>query len=288
MSRKINLLCVLSGLPLAATLVIGTVHAHDVNKVINAAHISTYYPPLEFKDPKSGELVGFAIDLFEAMAKKVGAKVNWSGSSFAELTSFAPLKTGRVDIYASGAMTDTPERRENGVSFLDFVYEPYFFFTLKANADQFKSPDGLCGKRVATTRSSTMTTGLVNKWSEETCAKAGKPAVVQVGATGSAEEELMLKQGRVDAAVAGVGPISHANQLEGNTYITLGRPLNKNMYGMAFLNEKKELGEALKKALDELIADGTYVKLLQKWGLPVDDSSIGSTSSINAGPTLPK
>ncbi|MFB6453396.1 transporter substrate-binding domain-containing protein [Bradyrhizobium tunisiense] len=78
-------------------------------KVINAATLA-YYPPFEFKDPKSNELTGFDHDLFEAMAKKLGAEVKWSEFSFADLVSFAPLKTGRVDIYASGAMTDTPER----------------------------------------------------------------------------------------------------------------------------------------------------------------------------------
>lgn len=97
----------------------------------------------------------------------------------------------------------------------------------------------------------------------------------------------MMKQGRVDASVNGAGSLSNSNKVGGNLYITIGKPLDKSIYGMAFLNQSKELGEALKKALDELIADGTYAKLLQKWGLP-DDSSIGQASSINAGWSLPQ
>lgn len=182
----------------------------------------TYYPPLEFKDPKSGELTGFDHDLFEAMAKKVGATVNWSEFTFTELLTFAPLKTGRVDIYASGPMTDTPERRQdNSVSFLDFVYEPYFFITLGTKAAHFKSMDALCGKKVAATRASTMTVALVNKWSEENCTKSGKPAVVLVGTAGTPESSLSLKQGRVDAFVNGAGSTGILNKGEGNIYCLL-------------------------------------------------------------------
>lgn len=286
MSLKIVVRFVMGGLVLAASLANGTAYAQPTKKVINAATIA-YYPPFEFKEPKSGELMGLDHDLFEAMAKKAGAKVNWTEFSFADLTSFAPLKTGRVDIYASGAMTDTPERRENGVSFLDYVYESSFFVTLSANADQFKNPEALCGRNVATTRASlTLSTPVVDKWSEDNCTKAGRPAVVLVGTSGTPESSLSLKQGRVSAFINGSGSTVNLNKEESNIYLTVGKPLRKSMYGMAFLNENKDLGEALKKALDELIADGTYAQLLQKWGLPVEDSSIGQTSSINAGPSL--
>lgn len=98
----------------------------------------------------------------------------------------------------------------------------------------------------------------------------------------------MLKQGRVSAFVNGGGALANLNEVEGNMFSSVGKPLNKNMYGMAFLNENMKFGEALKKALDELIADGTYVRLMHKWGLPVEDSTIGQTSSINAGWSLPK
>ncbi|MFB6453543.1 transporter substrate-binding domain-containing protein [Bradyrhizobium tunisiense] len=285
MSLKIAVRLVMSGVALAASLATGTACAQDAQKVINGATI-TSYPPFEFKDPKSNELTGFDHDLFEAMAKKVGAKVKWHEFSFADLTSFSPLKTGRVDIYASGGMLDTPERREHGVSFIDYVYDSFVFFTLSANADQFKTPDALCGKRVAISRVQVMAS--LNKWSEENCTSAGKPALVWVVNENLPAMELSLKQGRADASVNGAGSLANSNKERANIYMTIGKPLSKNIYGMAFLNENKDLGEALKKALDELIVDGTYAQLLQKWGMAVELSSIGQTSSINAGWSLSK
>lgn len=280
MSSKLAVRLVMYGIALAASV---AAYAGDAEKVINAGTI-TYHVPLEFKDPISGELKGFDHDLFEAMAKKLGATVKWSEFSWAELASFAPLKTGRLEIYGSGVITDTPERRTNGVSFIDYMYDPYYFFTLSANADQFKSPDALCGKRVANSRTSAVMTGAVNKWSEENCTKAGKAAVVQVEVGSTPEQVLALKQRRVDAGFTSGALLSYTNKVEGNPYTTVGEPATKLMLGMAFSNKDKHLGEALKKALDELIADGTYAQLLHKWGLPLDDSSIGQASSINAGP----
>lgn len=285
MSWKIAVRLAISGLALSASLPAGTACAQVSKKTINAATIATY-PPFEFKDPKTGELTGFDHDLFEAMAKKVGAKVNWIEFSFADLTSFAPLKTLRVDIYASGGMLDTPERREHGVSFINYVYDSFFFFTLSANADQFKSPDALCGKRVAISRVQVMAP--LNKWSEENCTSAGKPALVWVVNENLPAMELSLKQGRADASVNGAGSLANSNKERGNIYMTIGKPLSKSIYGMAFLNENRDLGEALKKALDELIVDGTYAQLLQKWEMPVEYSSIGLASSINAGWSLSK
>ncbi|MFB6453362.1 transporter substrate-binding domain-containing protein [Bradyrhizobium tunisiense] len=274
-----------TALALGATLVTGAAYAQDAKKIINAANIINY-PPYSFKDLKSGAMKGFDIDLFEAMAKKAGATVSWSEFSYADLLSFAPLKTGRVDIYGGSSMPDTPERRENGVSFIDYLYEPLVLFTLKASEDQFKGPYALCGKRVAFSRSNVTTSALLNNLSEENCARTGKPAVVQVTSDSTPAAVLMLKQAGVDAAVSGATSVANFNKEGGNIYVAFGKPLNKSMYGMAFLNQKKELGEALKKALDELIADGTYVQLLQKWELP-EGSSI-EQASINAGRSMGK
>lgn len=264
----------------AASLFVGLAHAQGIPKVINAGTYGAY-PPFEFKDTETGKLVGFAPELFEAMAKKVGATVNWQVFSFPDLTSFAPLKTGRVDIYGGGAMSDLPARRESGVSFIDYVYEPNFLYTSKANATQFKAIVDLCGKKIGPTRASTPAFPLLEKISKETCDKEGKPPFIVEGIESQNIAKLQLKQGRLDAGVAGAAMLAR----EGDEWVLIGKPLAKAMYGMAFMNDRKEMGEALTKALDELIADGTYEKLLKKWNLPVQDSHIGK-AGLNQGTEL--
>lgn len=60
MPLKTALRRVMSGLALAlgASLVVDRAYAQDAPKLIKAG-IHTIYPPFEFKDPKSGELMGY-------------------------------------------------------------------------------------------------------------------------------------------------------------------------------------------------------------------------------------
>src|SRR5215471_21599815 len=57
------------------------------------------YPPMEFRDPATNALSGFDIDLGEALGRKLGVKIEWTETTFAE---FMPsLQTGRVDAILS-------------------------------------------------------------------------------------------------------------------------------------------------------------------------------------------
>lgn len=253
--------------------------AQATKGVINAITITTY-PPFESKDLTSNKLVGFDIDIVEALAAKMGAKVNWIESSFDQVISFSAIKTKRADI-AVALLGDTPERQAT-VGFVDYVYDNSVFFTLKAQASNLRSIDSLCGKRVAVTRSSVVWPPAVEKLSAEHCAKAGKPSIIVVGTDGAPQSRLQLSQGRVDAAVQGAATLAYQNTLEGNRYVTIGKPFMKILMGAAFSKEDPQFGLALKKAFAETIADGTYQKLLQKWNIPEDGAL--SHAMINGQP----
>lgn len=257
----------------------GTAYAQATKNVINATTITTY-PPFAFKDAKSNQLLGFDIDTLNAIAAKMGAEVNWIETTFDQQISFSALKTKRADINGS-AMTDTPERRAS-VNFLDYVYEVQFFYTLRGNAGQFTNAEALCGKRVAITRSSGIMNDAVVKWSEENCARAGRPEVIVMGSENNSQSQQMINQGRADASLSGAGALAYQNTLEGGRYVTLGKAVIKFMYGMAFRKDDPQFAQALKTALAALIADGTYTKLLRKWNL-TDDASIHKPM-INGSP----
>lgn len=280
MPKLSKLYAFVAGIALAAGLVTSAAFAKDAT-TLNVGTIVTY-PPLEFKDPQTGKLTGFNHELLAAMAEKAGIKLNWIEFSWSDLASFAPLNTGRVDIYG-GLMGDFPPRRAAGVNFLDYMYEPYYLYVPSVNADKFMNPTALCGKRVANTRSSGAMTAAVDKWSAENCAAAGLPAIEQLGANSTPDQQLMLKQGRVDAGYTGVGSLVQAKRSGGDQYTAIGKPLARTMYGFSYLERNSGPVKALQKALDELIADGSYEKLLEQWGLPIEDSSIGKSSLINAG-----
>jgi polar amino acid transport system substrate-binding protein len=250
-------------------------YAQGTKTVINAATVPKY-PPFEFKDPASSKLIGFDVDIVDAIAARMGIKVNWIDSSFDQLIS--SIETRRADIIVAG-MADTPERRAS-VSFLDYLHANSVFFTLRVNAARFPDMDALCGRRVATARR-TIWPAAIEKWSDDHCTAAGKPAVIVVGTDGSPDTRLQLNQGRADAAVQGAETIPYQNTIEGSRYVILGKPFLVQQMGLGFAKDDSQFGQKLKPALAALIADGSYQELLRKWDLT--DSAI-EQAMINGQP----
>ena len=101
------------------TLVVGVVALHapllhaqtasSIGKSTLVAAIVPNYPPFEYKDPATDKLMGFDVDLGEAIAAKLGVKLQWEETGFDQMMS--ALTTHRVDVILSG-MTDLPSRRE--------------------------------------------------------------------------------------------------------------------------------------------------------------------------------
>ncbi|MES5485118.1 transporter substrate-binding domain-containing protein [Bradyrhizobium sp. INPA03-11B] len=158
----------------ALTLMVTPIYAQATKTTINAATIPAF-SPLEYKDPTSGKVIGFDIDLFEAIAKKMGAKVNWVETDWQQLTN--SIKTKRADVIVAG-MSDTPQLRER-VSFVDYLNNGFSFVTLRDSGSQFPDTDALCGKSVANMRNSLAGPALA-QWSEDNCVKAGKRAVAML------------------------------------------------------------------------------------------------------------
>lgn len=67
------------------------------------------WPPFEYIDPKTKEIVGYEVDLMNAIAEKLGLRVEWKPMSFDAI--IAAVKNGEVDLGVSG-FSITPERCE--------------------------------------------------------------------------------------------------------------------------------------------------------------------------------
>ncbi|WP_369726274.1 ABC transporter substrate-binding protein [Bradyrhizobium sp. LLZ17] len=267
---------VTTALAIAFGLAVTAASGQGTRTLINVA-TDPSYPPMEYKDLTSSKLIGFDIDLFDAIAAKMGAKTNWIETKWEEQIS--SIKTKRADVVVS-TKEDTPEGRA-GVSLVDYVNDGSAFYTTRANAARFQSIDDVCGKRVGAPRI-TNRGELVAKWSEEHCTKAGKPAIIVVGTQHSSDSRLQLNQGRIDAITGNLIGIVHQNQIENNNYVQIGEPFYPFMDGIIFSNNDPELGQAIKTAIAAVIADGTYRQILRKWKLP--DSTAIERPLINGQP----
>src|SRR5450631_4630244 len=135
--------------------------------------VNSTYAPMEYRDPTTNELVGLDIDLAKEIAKRLGVKIVWSETPFAEL--IPSLQTKRADFIISG-ISDRSSRRETA-DFIDYLTTGPQFFVLAENAAH--SVAELCGKKVGTTRSTSFPIE-IDKWSRQNCEAAGKPTVEYV------------------------------------------------------------------------------------------------------------
>jgi polar amino acid transport system substrate-binding protein len=239
------------------------------------AAIVPNYPPLEMRDPATNELTGLDVDLGNAVAAKLGLKMQWQETSFEQMVS--AVDTGRVDVIISG-MTDLASRHDK-VSFVDYLRSGPQFFVQASRAKEFPDMLALCGKSVGTSRRTSFPNDIA-AWSGANCKPAGKPDITVVGTEGSADARTQLKQGRVDAALQGNETLPYVMGLEPGTYMVVGERIASQYTGIGVGKGAAELQTAIAEALGQLVADGSYGKILDKWKLSGDAVE---KVTINAG-----
>lgn len=219
------------------------------------------YPPLEFKDPLTDKLTGMDYDLGMEIGKRLDRKISWQEIGFEQMVN--AVATKRVDMILSG-MTDTKPRQDIA-TFVDYYNSGPQFYTTVAHKDINTMLD-LCGKTVGTSRRTTFPAEIA-AWSKANCIPAGKPAIIVLGAEGTADARTQLRQGRIDGVVQGSETLPYIMNLEKNTYKPLGKAFAYQVTGIGISKDDTALIDGVKGALTAMIADGTYLKILTKWGL---------------------
>lgn len=98
-------------------LAMTSVHAADLGGKVLKVGSDTTYPPMESIDPASGQIVGFDVDMVNAICAKINCKAEFVTTAWDGI--FAALAQGQFDLVASG-VSITDERKQT----MDFT-EPY-------------------------------------------------------------------------------------------------------------------------------------------------------------------
>lgn len=226
-----------------------------------SAGIAPNYPPMDFKDPATNKLTGIDYDLGTEISKRLGIEIRWQETAFEQMVS--GLATNRIDIVMSG-MTDTPERQKT-VDFVDYFSTGPQFYTLESQKD-LKDIEDMCGKKIGTSRRTTFPVEIA-KWSDVNCVAKGKPAIVVIGTEGSADARAQLRQGRLDAAVQGSETLPYIQGQEPGVFKVIGGTLARQLAGLGVAKNNPELSAAIIATLNDMIKDGSYAKILDKWQL---------------------
>ena len=211
------------------------------------------YAPYEFKDPKTNEIVGFDMDLINAIAKATGNEAKIQNMQFAGI--IPALQTNMIDVAAAG-MTIT-EEREKLVAFSDPYYDVggLIMAVQTKNADKYKTLDDLVGKRICAQISST---GAL-------LAKEVKDSkLVAFDQTGEAFMELNM--GGCEAVIVDRSVTEYYLAHRKVTGVTLVPHLyTHKQNGFAIRKDNTKMIDIINTGLKKIKESGEYDRIYEKW-----------------------
>jgi len=237
----------------------------------------TNSPPMIAYAADGTTLQGMIVDLAAAMSKQMGRTIVFKPMAFPAL--IPALEAKSIDI-AFTVMNDTPER-EQVLDFVDFFNFGTKLLVKKGNPERVESLETACGKTVSTVQGSTQV-----KLAEDmsaACTKAGKQPISVMQYAQPSDARLQVQTGRVGAFLGNSPVMVYLAKTAGDGQVfdvVAGHEYQPVPIGIAVPKSNTVLRDQLKKALDAVIADGTYLKILQKHGL--EGGNIGS-AAINGG-----
>jgi polar amino acid transport system substrate-binding protein len=226
-----------------------------------------YYPNGPDKAP-----AGQDIDLADAVAKVLGVELKRQDASFE--TILPALGSGKYDV-GTGNFGVTTERLKT-IDFVTYINDGQGFAVKKGNTKIEKVTDltQLCGLTVGTGAGTTFETTLTAH--KGVCAEVGKkPYDVKVYSENAATLTA-LQQGRIDVIMSTINGLRYQASQPASQTVFLGE-YHRLDVGFAF-KKGSPLTKAFRAAVDELIKDGTYARILDKWGT---SASAIETSRIN-------
>ena len=230
----------------------------------------TSYAPAEFLDEDGKTPVGYDVDLTKALGKVFGLKTENVTSTF---DSIIPSVGSKYDLGIS-SFTITPERAE-AVDFVSYYKAGSTWAVKKGNPEKFDSAN-LRGLKIAVQTGTTQ---------EEEVDEANKkcPADKKIEVLSNklqTDVTTNVVTGKAvafyaDSPVAGYAISQTGDQLE-----SFGEDVGVAKQGVAVKKGDTATAEAVQKAIQKLMDDGTYAKLLDHWGVKsgaIDKAEINPT-----------
>ena len=220
-------------------------------------------PPLEFLD-ESTKPVGSDIEIGEDIAKRFGVKAEWKNIPFKGL--IPALLAKQCDAVIS-QLFDKPERRE-AIGLVDYMNSSEALLVRAGNPQKIHGLDDLSGKKVAVENGTTIQDLLGEQ--NKKFAAAGKKPIDIVVFPKDTDALQQLQIGQADAYGTTLETGAYYMQKAPKTFEVGGPPFHQILCAIGFRKDDAAMATALQKAIDAMRADGSYLKILTKWGLEGD------------------
>ena len=245
MKRLLWLLLV--GIVAVGVLLVGCTGGGGPDKIRVATDAT--WAPFEYIDDETGEIVGFDIDLFDAIADRADLDVEYVDVDWDAL--LAGMAQGTYDA-AISSITIKPDRLKEMNFSIPYMVAGQIITTLKSNTD-ITGPETLAGKSVGVQAG---TTG------DDLATSINGTDVQRYDDIPLAFTALMNNQ--IDAVICD-DPVAYGYVAKYAVLKTVGEVLTHEEYGIAVPKGKEELLEKINTALEELLDEDIIEELTQEW-----------------------
>jgi polar amino acid transport system substrate-binding protein len=213
------------------------------------------YAPSEFLDTDGKTVIGFDVDLFNAVAQKLGLTTEWQSATFDSIIPGVASAKYNVGV-SSFTINADREKEATMISYFSAGTQ------WAAKTGSTITPDTACGKKIAVQTGTVQVDDITAK--SKKCG-AQKITIDQYQKQSDATNAVVT--GKDDAMLADSPVSAYAVKQTNGQLALIGDIYDSAPYGYVVAKDKTDLADALNAALQSLIADGTYKSVLDKWGV---------------------
>jgi polar amino acid transport system substrate-binding protein len=219
------------------------------------------YAPNEFLDTDGKTVIGFDVDLFNAVAAKLGLKTQWQPSKFADIIPGVQSAKYEAGV-SSFTINDERKQQANMISYFNAGTQ---WGAKKGNPTGIQ-PDNACGKKVAVQTATVQETEDLPQRDKD-CKSAGNPAITIDSYQDQGQATAAVVSGKDDAMLADSPVLAYAVKQTNGQLELLGDIYDAAPYGYVVEKDQTDFAQAIADAVKALISDGTYTTILEKWGV---------------------
>jgi polar amino acid transport system substrate-binding protein len=224
------------------------------------------YAPNEFLDSDGKTVIGFDVDLFNAVAAKLGLTTEWQSATFGNI--IPGVGTGKYNVGVS-SFTINPDRVKQVTMVSYFSAGTQWAAKTGATID----PDNACGKKVAVQAGTVQVDDITAR--SKKCG-SNKITIDQYQKQSDATNAVVT--GKDDAMLADSPVCAYAVKQTNGQLALAGDIYDSAPYGYVLPKDQTDFADAIAQALQSMIADGTYKSVLAKWGV---DAGAITTPAVN-------
>ncbi len=232
------------------------------------------YAPNEFMDTDGKTVIGMDVEVFTAVAAKLGLTAQFTNAPFDSIIT--GVASGKYEVGVSSfTITSDREKQANMISYFN---APTQWATKKGNpaAVDINAP---CGKKIAVQKATVQVNDIQTR--SAACKKAGKPEVTIDQYQGQDEATASVVSGKDEAMLADLPISAYAVQKTGGSLEILGDPYGDGPYGFVTAKKATQLADALAAATKAIIDDGSYAAIMKKWG---DEKGAITSDKVKVNP----